>query len=166
MNKTYNRRLIAIAFLAVFMLITSCSYSATFVIINLSDGLMEVTYEFKDDPKVEFSCPEGEVYTTPSIRGADEVDNKEAVWSPLQAGEYVCDPLARTVFVPVGAGVALKVVSHDDPGSETGALDARRFPIGRLLVNGPSGSMEYSGDQVLRAFERGETGLTFHLTYR
>jgi hypothetical protein len=127
---------------------------------------MEVTYEFRDDPKVEFSCPEGELYKTPAVRGADEVDNGEAAWSPLQTGEYVCDPLARTVFVPVGAGVALKVVKHDDPGADIGPWDTGRFPIGRLVINGPSGSMQYTGAQVLRAFDRGEGGISFHLTYR
>ena len=148
------------------LFLAGCSYPASFVIINLSDGLVEVTYEFKDDPEVEFSCPEGEVYTAPSVRGADEVDNKEAAWSLLQPGEYVCDPLARTVIVPLGAGVALKVVKHEDPGSEYGSLDTRRFPVETLLINGTSGSMEFRGAQVLRAFTRGETGLTFHITYR
>ena len=161
------REKILVAFLSIALpALMSCSFPASFVIVNLSDGLMEVTYEFKDSPGVEFSCPEGKVYTAPSVKGADEVESREAAWATLQPGEYVCDPLLRTVFVPVGAGVALKVASHEDPGSEMGPLDTERFPIGRLLVNGPSGSIEYTGAQVLRAFERGDTGLTFHLTYR
>ena len=166
MNKTYNRLLIAIAFLAAFMVITSCSYPASFVIANLSEGLMEVTYQFKDSPKVEFSCPDGGVYTSPSVSSSDDMDNREAEWSQLKPGQYVCDTVARTVFVPVGAGVALKVVKQEDPGNEFGALDIKRFPIVRLFINGASGSMEFTGAQVLRAFERSDTGLTFHLTYQ
>jgi hypothetical protein len=147
-------------------MLLSCSFPASFIIINLSDGPIGVAYEFKDDPKVEFSCPEGDVYMHPCVTSAEEAESKEAHWLPLEPGEYECDPDARTVFVPVGAGAALKVVKHDDPGGEIGALDARRFPIGRLIINGSSGSMEYTGEQVLRAFTRGETGLSFHLTYR
>lgn len=166
MSNRYSIQLRAIAFLAAFMVITSCSYPASFVITNLSEGLMEVTYQFKDSPKVGFSCPDGGDYTSSSVGSADEVDERGAEWSPLKPGQYVCDPAARTVFVPVGAGLALKIMKHEDPGSEFGTLDIRRFPIDRLFINGASGSMEFKGGQVLRAFERDDTGLTFNLTYQ
>ena len=127
---------------------------------------MEVVYAFKDSPGVRFSCPEGNIYSSPSVRSAEDIEDREAAWAPLGPGEYVCDPVARRVLVPVGSGVALKVVEHEDPGTELGALDTGRFPIESLIINGTSGSMEFRGAQVLRAFTRGETGLTFHITYQ
>jgi len=166
MSNKYSRLLRAIASLAAFMAVASCNFPANFVLINLSEGLMEVTYRFKDSPGVEFSCPDGGVFTSPSVSSADDLDNAEAEWSPLKPDEYVCNPGARTVFVPVGPGLALKIVKHEDPGSEFGALDIKRFPINQLFINGPSGSMELKDGQVLRAFERSDTGLTFHLTYQ
>lgn len=155
-----------ILILNILLFLGSCSYPASFVIANLSDGLMEVTYAFKDEHGVQFSCPEGGAYTSPTASVANGTFSSEIKWSPLGTEEFICDPAARTVFVPVGAGVALKLVSHEDPGNEVGALDIKRFPVDRLFINGASGSMEFRGAQVLRAFKRSDTGLVFQLSYR
>lgn len=162
-NNFMNKATVSLMVMLALML-TACNFQASFLLINRSGDIAEVTYAFKN--AVEFSCPEGELFKSLSVLDADEVGNKEAEWAPLGPGEFVCDLAARSVFVPVGPGVALKVVEHGDPGEEYSSIDRKYFPIDSLFINGPEGSMRFTGAQVLGAFEFSDTPFTYFIIYK
>ena len=153
-------------FLVLLLMLAACEFPASFVIINQSDEQVDLTYAFKNSPDVEFSCDPGNMFTSPAVERAEDIDDRELSWIPLSEDEVVCNAEQRTVFIPLGPEVALKIVDHDDPGAEYSSRDMRIFPIDRLLINSPTGSVEYRGNRVLKAFTRSDLGTAFYLFYR
>lgn len=162
----YKRMTAILAAICISFVLASCKFPASFVVMNQSGELMEVSYAFKNTPGTAFNCPEGKLFTAPSVVSADELGNRHLEWTQLGSDEFVCWPSTRTVYVPVGPGIALKVMEHEDPGGEYGRRDLDMFPVDSLLINGASGSMRYTGEQVLKAFTRTEGTMTFHIKYQ
>lgn len=162
----HKRTITLAAAIVITLCLASCKFPARFVIMNQSEDLIEITYAFKNTTDIAFRCPDGELYTTPSTGSADEISDRYLEWNQLGPDEYICLPSHRTVYVPLGPDMALKVVEHEDPGAEYGTRDISMFPIDSLLINGVSGSMRFSGAQVLRAFTRTEGTMTFYIHYQ
>ena len=150
------------------LMLVGCNFPVSFVMMNQSQEMAEVSYTFKQTPKAEFVCPTKDNFSlTPSVRDKKDLGKKDIEWSTLEADEFICDKDTRTVYVPIAAGIALKIADNEDPGEDVGSRDLKNFPIERLMINGPSGSMEFKDSQVLKSFTRSETAFgTFYIIYK
>jgi hypothetical protein len=72
------RCFIAVVLVGAVCLLTACSYTTDFVVVNESDAPITVRYEVKDFPG-PFSPP-----TTPGVVAASELSEDGQEWKPVQ----------------------------------------------------------------------------------
>ena len=154
-----KRVLIPLTFVFV-LLLTACSYTSSFVIVNATDQPVEVRYKATgslSDPIQMVGVPA--TTTEASLRDQDRE------WQTLSSEQYSVDREARTITVRVMPHEALRIAritnyrGHDDTSTTS------TFIIEEISLNGTGGEVRLQGDQVRRGFVA-ESESLYTLTYR
>jgi hypothetical protein len=138
---------------------SSCSTTTEFVIVNDSGSAVEVRYAFKPSLDLARCCPQ-----QPAKKALDKLDDDEAPWRKLGAGEFAYDPATGTLTVTLGPGEVLGVVSYSNWGGHGGESEDQFFPLASVRIAGASGAVSYEGLQAQYQFQRGDDRL-YRLTY-
>src|SRR5262245_6005456 len=141
------------------VILSSCSYSTDFVIVNESVTQIVVRYRVKNHPG-PFSPP-----GPPSIRAADSSSRANNPWSKLTSDRLQLDEAHRTVTVTVSPHEALLIANMHHYVSHDNEWDAKEFPIEEINVSGSHGELTVSGDQARRSFSKISVAL-YTLTYK
>lgn len=138
--------------------LSSCSFIASFVVVNRSDAPLEVQYTFKGGAGRACCAGDG-----PARLTLKELEG-DRPWKKLQEGEYFYNSTAGSVAVVLRPGEALLVeravnfVGH-------GPQPDPDFRIGSVRLTGASGTVFYEGLQAQTAFAEDDSNL-YALTYR
>lgn len=134
-------------------LLSSCSFTTDFVIINEWEGPITIHYELKDSPG-PFS-PDA-----PGVVSAAELSDRSQ-WMPVP---FQVDQARRSVTVRLMPGRALRIATlsnyggHDDPNDQ-------KFEIRRITIVGPRGKVHLTDEQARRSFTKVAITL-YTLTYK
>ena len=132
---------------ALVVLLTACSYSTDFVIVNDSTQALEIEYRVKDFPGT-FSPP-----VIPSILASSQLSSHgNQSWTRLETGHYKVDPEQRTVSVRIMPGQALLVCSMHNYGGHNDVWDAKDFPLEQIRLEGASGVLLLRGEVARTKF--------------
>lgn len=154
-----KRVLIFVTF-AFALLLTACSYSTHFVVINVTDQPVELRYKVKASPRDPL-----EMVGEPRKTARDNLRNGDKEWRLLAPGEYAVDREARAVTIRVMPHEAVLVRNLTNYGGHDDTSDAGSFAIEEIQLNGASGEVKLQGDQARRAFIR-ESDNLYTLTYK
>jgi hypothetical protein len=131
----------------------ACSRSYHFVIVNDSDGPLEVKYTFKPSDLPPDNNPR------PMKKSAKDVENSEGEWRDIPVGQYQGDFKSGKVMVTLAPGEALRVDRISNyPGHASEHSDSY-FHIANISLTGAKGSVIYEGRQALTQFREQSDGL-------
>jgi hypothetical protein len=126
-------------------LLTSCSFSSDFVVVNASSDPIEVRYMIRwlrDEPFAETRKP--------AILPVSQMESRK--WRELPPEQYAFDRSSRTATVSLQPGDALRIVQGGEY-RERSLGDRRDFIIEELrLVDASGGSISFTGDRVYKSF--------------
>lgn len=142
------------------LLLTACSYTTNFVILNTTAQPVELRYKLKDSPRDVL-----EVAGAPRKTAGDKLRNSDKEWRLLAPGEYSVDREARTVAIRLMPHEAVLVRQLTNYGGHDDTSDAEAFAVEEIRLNGASGEVILQGDQARRSFQR-ESDNLYTLTYR
>lgn len=130
--------------LAAALLLSGCSYSADFVIVNKTGMILEVQYR---------TVKEGISTIRAQVKTLEEFKNADGSWHDLPADRLSIDDNVRSADIRLNPGEALLLVSQD-------IRDIKDEPklkssIESLTIKNEKGSVTYEGDQVFGKFEPG-----------
>ncbi|HZS04407.1 MAG TPA: hypothetical protein VFD58_06190 [Blastocatellia bacterium] len=141
------RRIIPALALAFVPLLTGCSYSTAFVVVNASDQPAEIRYKVRPSFGT-FKPPEPPITTA-----ASQIHAAGKPWRHLLADEYAPDPENRTVTVRVKPKEALLVERVQRGGMQVDEdEEATDFMIEELTITGAFGEIKLQGYQVRKSF--------------
>ena len=127
------------------LLLSGCSSSSQFVVINASSGTIAVQYRLKNWVPV---TPGTKVnIQVPAKVSLDEFQEAEYRWRTLEREEYLLDKVTGTVVVNVSPGEVLlvdQITNYRD--------DADQFGLASIKISGPSGSVQFEGEQARTQF--------------
>lgn len=154
------RHLRLIPLTCVTLLVSSCSYSTDFVVVNESNQTIEVLYKLKTDFGRLSSLD------APVTTDSSEVDSKNdgTKWLRLESTQYHIDESTRTTTVQLEAGRALRLTTMSSYGHDH-AQKAASYPIDYISLSGPNGSLTFAGDQARVSFRYVSANL-YTLTYK
>ena len=142
-----NKKLLWIILIAI-CFTSSCSWMTNFVIVNKSDGVLEIEYKYRESSRE---------IKPPQKKSAQDLKKYDARWESFPSDRLKINQVSKTVQVRLEPNETLLVESetnytgHD---SNSGGL----FPIESLSLSGKRGSAKYEGRQVLTQFrEESET---------
>lgn len=141
MRKRFNTKKILLLCLVVCstLILSGCSFSADFVVINNSADFIDVKYEINE------SLP-------PKFAKSEEFNNSNGTeWRELSQDRYKIDEQKRIVEVKLAPNEALRVESVDAYGIKTNPYG--ELSIKTLKIAGKNGSIELNGNQVFEHFE-------------
>lgn len=143
------------------LVLSGCSYTTDFVVVNETEYAIQVIYKIKQVPK---GPPTLEI--EPIVVPAANVETRDkSKWNKLTQDRYSIDQINRTVTVTLFPHEALWITSmfhyigDDDPN------DVENFPIQELSVIGVDGEMKFTGDKARKAFER-VSRVLYKLSYK
>jgi hypothetical protein len=146
--------------LAAVFLLTSCSYTTDFVVINESDHPAEIRYKVKD-----FPGPFGPPVTPATITASQLNTHGAQQWKILTSDQYQLDQGNRTVTVRLEQDEALRVARMHKYGGRQDPQDAKDFPIEEIAITGEVGEIPLKGQQARIAFSNVSRAL-YTLTYK
>jgi hypothetical protein len=142
----------------VVMILSACSTSTDFVIINASDAEIEVKYQFKaGDP--HYKAERYDILYPAVLTLQDFKARKK--WQQLtEAGpQFDYDETAQTFIYRLGPGMVLRI----DNVSNYFESESQ-FRVSRITINGPHGSIDLTGRQAQFAFkevDNSDLGITY-----
>jgi hypothetical protein len=142
------------------LLLTACSYTTNFVILNATDQPVELRYQLKDTPRDVI-----QVAGEPRKTAGEKLRNSDKEWRLLAPGEYAVNREARTVTIRLMPHEAVLVRQLTNYGGHDDTSDAEAFAIEEIRLDGASGVVTHQGDQARRSFIR-ESDNLYTLTYR
>jgi hypothetical protein len=149
------RRLAIFSALLGASLLTACSFSSDFIVINDSQQPIEVSYRFR------FA---GQIKTPATVARAEVGSKRPEYWQELNGDRYKVDQVWRTVRLRLMPAEALRLATmHNYSSHESGSSGS--FPIDELTVRGANGEIVLRGDQVRLSFSK-EGTQDFVLTYK
>jgi hypothetical protein len=154
------RRYLAVLIFTLILLLSACSYTASFVILNESEKPLKVQYKIKNSPYEPL-----QLIGEPAKTAASNLRQSDRQWQMLKSGEYQLDREARTVTVEVPPHEALRVSYITNYGGHDGATAAGKFEIDEVVLSGSSGEIKFEGDQARRKFIEDSESL-YVLSYR
>ena len=129
------------------LLLSGCSSSSQFVVINASSGTIAVQYRLKNWVPV---TPGTKVnIQVPAKVSLDEFQEAEYRWRTLEREEYLLDKVTGTVVVNVSPGEVLlvdQITNYRD--------DADQFGLASIKISGRSGSVQFEGEQARTQFKK------------
>jgi hypothetical protein len=147
-----SRRILLLTTIISFLLLSSCSYRYDFVVVNESEGPIEVQYTLKRRPSGQFADNH-----PPAELTIQEFQKSKPEWRNLMSGEYIWDNSTGTFIIIVACGGVLLV------DSTTGGEDA--FALESIKITGSKGSVSLEGQQAHTQF-KSESDQKFVLRYR
>ncbi len=142
------------------LLLTACSYTTNFVILNATAQPVELRYKLKASPRDVL-----QVAGEPRKTAGEKLQNSDKEWRLLAPGEYSVDSEARTVTIRLMPHEAVLVRQLTNYGGHDDTSDAEAFAVEEIRLNGASGEVILQGDQARRSFQR-ESDNLYTLTYR
>ena len=130
---------------------TACSTSTTFVVINSSDQVLQVSYRVKAPPPgLQDSIRMLPI--APAVLPESEIDG-QTPWRDLSESEVQFSPASRTVVVLLQPGDALRVDRRNTvDGPQDDASQYRNFGIEEITLTGSTGIAQFIGEQARKAF--------------
>lgn len=125
-------------------LLTSCSYSSDFVVVNASNHPIEVRYMIRWLMNEPFSQT-----GKPAILAVSQMQSRE--WRELPPDQYAFDRSSRTATVSVKPGDALRIV-HGGEYRERSFGEEKDFIIEELHIADAAGGISFTGDRVYKSF--------------
>ena len=122
----------------------SCSYLATFAVVNLSRERIRVTYS-----PLRYATP-------PAVKALRDLSHGDRPWIQLAVPSLGTD--SATLTVELGPDSALRVAT----GTSYLGYDPNNpdwFGIGVLSINAPGGERTFRGREVLKAFSKRGHGI-------
>lgn len=136
--------LLALSFASV-ALLSACSYSYDFVVVNKSEGVIEVRYKLK---QLTPETPGKFVDLNPPAKlSLEEFEKSKLEWRELPQEQYHFDNLAGTVTVSVAPDEVLLVDDSHDP------RDENQFGLASIKITGAKGSIILEGEQAQTQFK-------------
>ena len=154
-----KRVLIFLTF-ALALLLTACSYTTNFVILNATDQPVELRYKIKASERDPV-----QVAGEPRKTAGEKLRNSDKEWRLLVPGEYSVDRQSRAVIIRVMPHEAVLVRQLTNYGGHDDTSDAEAFAIEEIRLGGASGEVTFRGDEARRSFLR-ESDNLYMLTYR
>ena len=142
------------------LLLTACSYTSNFVIINATDQPLELRYKVKASERDPI-----QMVGEPRKTAEEKLRGSDREWRLLAPGEYEVNREARTVTIRLMPHEAVLVRQLTNYGGHDDTSDAEAFAIDEIRLNGASGEVTHQGDQARRSFVR-ESDNLYTLTYR
>jgi hypothetical protein len=144
------------------VVLTACSTSTNFVVVNASNNPIVVRYRLKKpiNPISPSRLPE-----MPSVVLISELD-RQIPWRELPKSRFTFDPDTRTAVVSLMPEEALRVEQRtltDSPRHNEEQADG--FSIEEINITGLSGEVTFRGGQVRKSFVPASK-TTYTLTYR
>ncbi len=130
------RYVLLISFLLFAWVLTACSFSTEFVVVNESEHSVQVRYKTIRDPG------------RPVTLAASQLLSHE--WRELHAERYVYDSQNRTVTISLNPGEAVRItITGNGELSKCIGVDDQ---IKEIDLLGVSGEVSFRGDQVHKNF--------------
>ena len=151
-----TRKFVLLGLLPFILLLSGCSYSNDFVVVNRSAGVVEVRYTLKR------SGPRSEQLISidpPAKVSLKEFEEAEFEWRTLPEEQYSSDGFKEGFIVNLDPGEVLRLDSITNYSGEEG-----QFAIASIKLRGANGSIDLEGKQAqvqFREFDR-----KYVLTYR
>lgn len=154
------RRITAISVIAFALLLTACSVTNIFVVVNASDRAIEVRYKVRYYASAPNQLPAG----APSIKPISQI-GEQVAWQELSASRYKIDPDNRTVVLTLNPGEAL-LLKQCPPadGASAGDCESTDFTIDEIALVGANGEINLKGEQAHKSFVA-ESKQRYTLTY-
>lgn len=127
---------------------TGCSFGTEFVVVNKSNGSVEVRYKAKKaSGERPLSCK------TPSIMAVSKLNASNETWQELSESEYKLDADKGTTTVSIKPDYALRIMSIIRPDNDQEEFFEREhFCADEISITGPNGEIRFEGKQVYKAF--------------
>jgi hypothetical protein len=154
-----KRYLIILTFASV-LLLSACSYTSNFVVLNESEQPIKVQYKIKNSPSEPL-----QLIGEPAKTAGANLRNGDKQWRILKSDEYQLDREARTITIDVMPHEALRVMYITNYGGHDDASEANKFKIDEIIVTGAHGEAKYQGEQIRRQFTEASETL-YVLTYK
>jgi hypothetical protein len=154
------RRYLTMLILAPVALLSACSYTTNFVVLNESAQAVVVKYRIKN-LHTEPLRQTGE----PAKVAEASLRDRDKQWQVLKAGEYQLDDEARTVTVELKPHEALRVQQTSNYTGHDDEYSAGKFEIEEISLSGASGELKIRGAQTRRYFIE-ETANLYVLSYK
>lgn len=140
---------------------SSCSFINSFIVINKSRAVVEVTYRMKRPklPGATTSLPDQPPETLPMSQLDTQVP-----WQPLPSSRYRLDPNNNLVILTLNPDEAL-MLTRCRPANKasTGECEPDAFSISDITIRGVNGEVSATGQQVHKIFVQHKN--TYTLTY-
>jgi hypothetical protein len=154
-----RRHCICFVFMLV-LLLSACSYTSSFVVLNESEMPVKVRYRIK-----RFDAEPLRLTGEPAKTEEANLRNRDRQWRLLKSGEYLLELEARTVTVEVSPREALRVLYITNYGGHDDVSDAGKFQIDEITINGARGEIKFQGDEIRRKFVE-ESESLYVLSYK
>jgi hypothetical protein len=165
-NRSKTRYLPSICLLSGMCLLTACSFSTNFVVVNATDRSIEVQYVIKKPPPPFNQFPPSHALPiTPATKEISQLQ-QQTEWRDLSASEYTFDPISRRVVVSLMPNQALRIEKQDlVDGKTDDASLAAKFSIEEIKITGSYGEIKLQGEQARRMFVA-ESKQLYSITYK
>ena len=141
------RRYFAALIFASVLLLSACSYTSNFVVLNETEQPLRVQYKVKNSPSEPL-----QMTGAPAKTAGANLSNRDKQWQILKSGEYQLDREARTITVDVMPHEALRILYITNYGGHDDDSDANKFAVNEIIIKGAAGEAKYQGEQIRRQF--------------
>ena len=160
--KGLHTRILGFALIAsTAFLCSSCSVSNSFIVINRSGAVVEVSYRMKPPnlPGATTSLSDRPPETLPVSQLETHV-----AWQPLPSSRYRLEPQNNLVVLTLNPDEAL-ILTQCRPahGASSGDCEPDAFFIAEISIRGANGEVRATGQQTQKSFVRSKN--TYTLTY-
>jgi hypothetical protein len=141
------KRYFTLAVFASVLLLSACSYTSNFVVLNESGKPIRVRYKLKTSAYEPF-----QLIAEPARVSESNLRNRDREWQVLKSSEYHLDRESRTITVDLPPHEALRVLYITNYRGHDDASGADRFEIDEIVISGASGEVAIQGDQTRKKF--------------
>ena len=131
------------------LLTSACQFSTSFVVVNLSNSPLEVSYELKPSGMMPH-----ENVRKPYVIGFDEFNSGNFRWRELPSDKFVVDSQKGIVKAVIQPNDVLQIESEDMIDVEE--KPSEHFDIKKLNLSGANGLVTYEGDKIFNQFKKEE----------
>jgi hypothetical protein len=141
-----KRKIFLVTLFASVLLFSACSFRYDFVVVNKSDGVIEVRYKLK---RYTLETPSNYFDIAPPAKlSIKEFQKSDRVWRDIPKEQYIFDNLTGTFTVKVAPSETLLV---DFANNYRG--DESQFALESINITGAKGSINLEGKQAQTQFK-------------
>lgn len=156
------RLLLLVCMLAAVVVLSACSFSRFFVVVNETNERIQLRYVFKKPNHPEYPS---ELIEKPAVKLVSEMNDRNIDWRLLPETRFTFAPETRTVVLTLMPKEAVRIeqVHNADCVEEDDGTGG--FFIEEINITGPSGAIRVTGAQARSSFVSDKSGKCV-LTYR